>query len=130
MRGLGWMPTTRYISKPGGSESRPPFTYCISLRKMCRWIGTSMWWPGLSGSCMEEDVNVVQSSEQEARGGASLTALAPPVLALELIDLLRTHAERLAVVPDARAFARKEPQERIREQAHEEVERRGALLDG
>ncbi len=50
----------------------------------------------------EEDVNVVESSEQEVRGGASVTALAPPVLALELSDLLRTHAEQFTVLPDAR----------------------------
>ena len=42
----------------------------------------------------EEDLNVVASSEQEVRGGASVTALAPLVLALELTDLLRSHAER------------------------------------
>jgi hypothetical protein len=78
----------------------------------------------------EKDINVVESSEQEARGRASVTALAPPVLALELIDLLRTHAERLAVVPHARGLVRKQPKEPIRDQAHEEVERRGALLDG
>ena len=79
----------------------------------------------------EEDLNVVESSEQEeVRGGASVTALAPLVLALELIDLLRSHAERLAVLPHAHGLARKQPKERIREQAHEEVERRGVLLDG
>jgi len=77
-----------------------------------------------------EDLNVVASSKQEVRGGASVTALAPLVLALELTDLLRIHAERLAVVPHARDLAREEPKERIREHAHEEVERRGALLDG
>ena len=62
----------------------------------------------------EEDLNVVASSEQEVRGGASVTALAPLVLALELTDLLRTHAERLAVVPHARGLARNEPKEHIR----------------
>ena len=49
----------------------------------------------------EEDLNVVESSEQEVRGGASVTALAPLVLALELIDLLR-------------GLARNEPKEHIR----------------
>ena len=44
-----------------------------------------------------EDLNVVESTEQDARGGASVTVLAPPVLALELIDLLRSLAERLSV---------------------------------
>ena len=78
----------------------------------------------------EEDLNVVASSEQEVRGGASVTALAPPVLALELIDLLRTHAEQFTVLPNARGLARKDPKERIRDEAHEEVKRRGALLDG
>ena len=78
----------------------------------------------------EEDINVVESSEQEARGRASVTALAPPVLALELIDLLRSHAERLAVLPHAHGLARKQPKERIREQAHEEDECRGTLFDG
>jgi len=78
----------------------------------------------------EEDINVVESAEQEARGRASVTALEPPVLALELIDLLPSHAERLAVVPHAHGLARNEPKERIRDQAHEEVERRSALLDG
>jgi hypothetical protein len=101
------MPTMRYISIPGASESRP------SLRKMCLLFGTSIWWPGLSGShAAEEDINVVQSSEEEARGGASVTALAPPVLALELIDLLRTHAERFAVLPDARGLAHGRSQKR------------------
>ena len=78
----------------------------------------------------EEGINGVESAEQEARGGASVTALAPPVLALELIDLLRSHAERLAVVPHAHGLARNEPKERIREQAREEDECRGALFDG
>ena len=48
------------------------------------------------------------------RGGASVTALAPLVLALELTDLLRSHAEHLAVVPHARGLARNEPKEHIR----------------
>jgi hypothetical protein len=39
-----------------------------------------------------EDINVVESTEQEARGGASVTVLALPVLALELIYLLRSLA--------------------------------------
>ncbi len=37
-------------------------------------------------------VNVVESTEQEARGGVGVTVLALPVLALQLIDLLRSLA--------------------------------------
>ncbi len=60
----------------------------------------------------------------------SFTTVRGSVLALKLIDMLRSHAERLAVLPHAHGLARKQPKERIREQAHEKVERRGALLDG
>ena len=31
------------------------------------------------GHATEEDINVVESSEQEARGGASVTELVPPI---------------------------------------------------